>query len=177
MSAFASLEKSLDELFVKNGPALPVGFKKWLVKYLPWRTVVSGVLTLLATLSLWNAGHRVNELVDYANQISQTYGGGTVTAAKLGAGYWLALVTLGIEAILYIAAFPALRQHKKSGWDLMFYALLVNLVYGFFAIFTTYAGVGNFIGSIIGAAIGGYFLFQIRASYTGSKTSAPAKKA
>lgn len=177
MSAFASLEKSLDELFVKNGPKLPEGFKKWLVKYLPWITVIIGVLTLLATLSLWRAGHTVNELVDYANQLSQAYGGESVSASKLGVGYWLALITLAAEAILYIAAFPALRQHKKSGWDLMFYALLVNVAYGFFAIFTSYAGVGNFIGSLIGAAIGGYFLFQIRSSYTKSKAATPAKKA
>ena len=177
MSATNSLEKTLDDLFVKGAPALPPGFKKWLVKYLPWVTIVIGVLTLLATLSLWRAGHTVNQLVDYANQLSQAYGGSNVVSNKLGVGYWLALVTLGAEAILYIAAFPGLRAHKKSGWNLMFYALIVNVAYGFFAIFTTYAGVGNFIGSLIGAAIGGYLLFQIRSSYSNAKASAPAKKA
>lgn len=175
MSAISSLEKTLDELFVKGAPALPPGGKKWLVKYLPWITVVIGVLTLLATLSLWRAGHTVNQLVDYANQLSQAYGGKAVAASKLGVGYWLALVTLAAEGILYIAAFPALKANKKSGWNLMFYALLVNVAYGFFAIFTSYAGVGNFIGSLIGAAIGGYLLFQIRASYKGSKAASTAK--
>lgn len=178
MSAINSLEKKLDEVFVKNGPVLPAGAKKWLVTYMPWISLIIGVLTLLATLSLWRAGHTVNELVNYANSLSQAYGGGKVaTVNHLGIGYWLALITLAVEAVIYIAAFPALREKKKSGWNLLFYALLVNVAYGVFALFADYAGTSNFIGAVIGTVIGGYFLFQLRGSYGKGRAPAAAKKA
>lgn len=174
MSALDSLEKKLDELFVKQMPALPVGLKKWLVKYLPWINLVLGVLTAFAALGLWRAAHTVNELVDYANQLSAAYGGPTNQVADLSVFFWVALAVLVVEAVLYIAAFPGMRDKKKSGWNLLFYALLINLAYGFFVMFTNYGSVGSFIGAIIGTAIGGYFLFQIRSSYT---KSAPARAA
>jgi hypothetical protein len=85
------------------------------------------------------------------------------------------LIVVAIEAVIYLLAFPATRDRKKSGWDLMFYALLINLVYGVIVVFTDYGGIGSLIGTIIGSGIGLYLLFQIRASY--HKVAAPAKKA
>ncbi len=177
MSALDSLEKKLDELFVKQMPALPVGLKKWLVKYLPWINLVLGVLTALAALGLWRSAHRVNELVDYANQLSAQYGVPGAQAQDLSIFFWFALIVLAVEAVLYIAAFPGMRDKKKSGWNLLFYALLINLAYGFIVMFTDYGGVGSFIGAIIGTAIGGYFLFQIRSSYSKAPAARTAKKA
>lgn len=165
MAGLASIEKSLDEVFVKNAPALPDGGKKFLVKYLPWISLVCGVLTLLAVLSLWNWAHVANGLIDYANQLSAAYGGPAVADSRLTAMIWVSMTALAIEGILYIAAFPGLKDHKKTGWNLSFYALLVNLVYGVLVMFSNYGGVGHLIGSLIGFAIGGYLLFQIRASY------------
>lgn len=174
MNSLKPLETALDELFVKKAPALPPGGKKALVQYLPWINLVFGVLTLFAAWGLYNAAHAVNSLVDYANNLSAAYGGSKVVTSHLTFIVWLAIATLAIEGVLYIAAFPATRDHKKSGWDLMFYALLVNLVYGVVAAFTSYGGAGRLVGAIIGSAIGGYLLFQIRASYLGS--NAPARK-
>ena len=73
--------------------------------------------------------------------------------------------------------FPGTREKKKSGWNLLFYALLINVAYGFVVMFTDYGSVGSFIGSLIGSAIGGYFLFQIRSSYSKSAPTRKAKKA
>ena len=47
----------------------------------------------------------------------------------------------------------------------MFFALLVNLVYGVLVIFTDYGGVGSFIGYLIGSVVGLWLLFQIRDKY------------
>lgn len=176
MSALDSLEKKLDELFVKQLPALPAGLKKWIVKYLPWINLVIGVLTALAALGLWRTAHTVNQWVDYANQLSAAYGG-TAKVNDLGPLFWLALIVIAVEAVLYIAAFPGTREKKKSGWNLLFYALLINVAYGFVVMFTDYGSVGSFIGSLIGSAIGGYFLFQIRSSYTKTAPARKAKKA
>jgi hypothetical protein len=58
------------------------------------------------------------------------------------------------------------KERRKSGWDLMFYAVLLNTVYGLVLLFTDYGGVGSLIGSLIGTAIGLYFLFQLKPKYT-----------
>ncbi len=73
--------------------------------------------------------------------------------------------------MIYIAAFPGTKARKKSGWDLLFYALLINVVYGIVVAFTDYGGFGSLIGSLVGSAIGAYFLFQIRVSYSTGKAA------
>jgi hypothetical protein len=165
MGSLNSLETKLDDVFVKNAPALPDGGKKALVQYLPWINLALGILSLLAVYNLWNWAHLANKLVDYANTLSAVYGGPAVVTQRLTLTVWLSIIVLAVQAVLYIAAFSGLRNKKKSGWNLIFYALLVNAAYGVVVLFTDYGGVGNLIGSLVGTAIGLYFLFQIRASY------------
>ena len=166
MSALQPLESSLNDIFVKKAPPLPAGGKKFLVQYLPWINLFLGLVTLYTVYVLWHWAHLANSLINYANSLSALYGGQQVAASRLGVGIWIGLVVLAIEALVYIAAFPATRARKKSGWDLMFFALLINVVYGVVILFTSYGGIGNLIGSVIGSAIGLYLLFQIRSSYS-----------
>jgi hypothetical protein len=175
MSALRSLEASLDDIFARKAPSLPSNAKKIIVEYLPYINLVLGVLTLLAAWGLYDAARRVNNLVDYANSLSTAYGG-NVNVDHLTFTVWLSIIVLLIEGALYIAAFKPTKARRKSGWDLLFYALLVNVAYGLIVTFTYYGGAGRLIGSLIGSAIGLYFLFQIRASYktrpdSGKKTS------
>lgn len=165
MGALQPLEKSLDDLFVKQAPALPAGGKKALVQYLPWINLILGLIALYTAYVLWHWAHFANSLINYANSLSAAYGGPTVATNRLSVGIWLGIVVLAIEALLYIAAFPGTRDRKKVGWNLMFYALLVNIVYGVLVLFTDYGSVGNLVGAVIGSAIGLYLLFQIRSSY------------
>src|SRR3990167_9013996 len=109
MAALDNLEKSLEGVFVKSAPKLPEGGKRVLVQWLP--------------------------LVNYANQLSQAYGGSTVAVRELTGMVWLGLVVLAIEGVLFLMAFSGTRARSKRGWDLMFFALLVNLVYGVLVIF------------------------------------------
>ncbi len=171
MSALRSLEANLDEIFVKNAPPLPSNAKKIIVEYLPYINLVLGILTLLAALGLYNAAHTVNTLIDYTNSLNTAYGS-KVTVSHLTLTVWLSIIFLIIEAVLYIASFSGTKARRKSGWDLLFYALLVNLVYGIIVLFTDYGGVGHLLGAVIGSAIGFYFLFQIRGSYRASKSKA-----
>lgn len=166
MGASLPLEKSLDDLFVKQAPALPAGGKKALVQYLPWINLILGLISLYTVYVLWHWAHLANNLINYANTLSAAYGGPTVATNRLSVGLWIGIVVLGIEALLYIAAFPGTKDRKKSGWNLLYYALLLNIAYGVVVLFTDYGGVGNLIGAIIGSAIGLYLLFQIRSSYS-----------
>lgn len=163
MSAFPSLEKSLDNIFVKELPGLPKNVIEFIVKYLPYINLFLGVLTLLAALSLWQWAHVANSLIDYANSVSKAYGGSTISTSRMSFVLWLSLITLFVEAAIYIIAFAPTKMRKKSGWDLLFYALLINVVYGVLMIFGR--GIGDLFMSILGTAIGLYFLFQIRSSY------------
>lgn len=155
MNSLQSLEARLEDIFVRNAPPLPSNAKKIIVEYLPYINLVLGVLTLLTAWRLYDAAHAVDLLV---------YGTG---ANHLTGVVWLSIAVLAIEAVLYIAAFGPTRERKKSGWDLLFYALLVNLAYGIAVSFSYYGGIGRLLGSLIGSAVGLYFLFQIRASYKG----------
>jgi hypothetical protein len=177
MSALQSLENSLEDVFVKQAPALPANAKKTIVEWLPWINLVLGILALWAAWALWHWANYANKLVDYANSLSAAYGGPAVATGRLTVTVWLSLVVMAAMAVVYIVAFPALRARKKSGWDLLFYAALLNIVYGFVTLFTDYGSVGNLVGTIIGSAIGLYFLFQIRSLYLKAPAASATHKA
>lgn len=162
----SSLEAKLDEVFVKKAPwQLPEKAKKWIATYSPWFGLIGGVLGLLAALSLWRAGHEVDNLVNYANQLSKAYGG-AVNTTHLGLSFYIALIALVAQSVVSIVAFPGLKARSKAkGWNLLFYAALVNVLYDVFrAVY--YSSVSGFIGALIGTVISFYFLFQIRSQYT-----------
>lgn len=168
MAGVNQLEDSLAGAF-KSAPKLPENAKKVIVEWLPWVNVILGVLSLWAAYGLWQWAHVSNGLIDYANTISRAYGGTTVATSRMSVVVWLALIVVAVEGVLYIMAFPGTKARKKAGWNLMFYALIVNAIYGVINLFYSNGGVGSFIGYVIGTVIGLYFLFQIRDAYTGGK--------
>jgi hypothetical protein len=172
------LENQLDKLFGKKGPVqLPENAKKTLVEWLPWINVVFGVLQLWAAWALWQLGHALNNFVNYTNTLSQVYGTGQVVN-QLDTFYWVSLIVLVLDAVLILAAFPGLKARSKAkGWNLLFYATLVNLAYGVVRLFTSIgSGPGSLVGSVIGAAIAFFFLFQVRDYYNGHKAKTEDKK-
>lgn len=171
MAALDSFEKSLNELFNKSAPKLSQKAKDMIVEWVPWVSLILGVFTLASVWWVWDWANTANRLADYANQLSATLGGGDVVSDRLTAGIWLGLVVLAAEALVYIMAFSPLKARKKSGWNFLFYALLLNVVYGLVIMFTNYGNFGNLIGYVIGSSIGLYFLFQIREKYVASKST------
>lgn len=170
MGPLQKLEDALVAPLTKNAPVqLPENAKKWLVKYLPIINLVLGILSLWAVLQLWRWAHVTDDLVDTANRISAIYGGDIEKVSRLTATFWLSLIVLAIQAVLYIAAYPGLKAKKKSGWNLLFYAALVNFAYGVVSVFSDYSYGGGLIGTIVGTGLGLYFLFQIRSNYTDKK--------
>jgi hypothetical protein len=169
MKAIRSLEKNLSDIFLKQSPPMPSNARRALVYYLPWINLVLGLLALYSAYIIWHWAHHTDNLIDYANSISAAYGGPVIATNKLSFGIWLGLIVLIIEAFLYLAAFSATRNRKKSGWNLMFYALLINVVYGVVILFTAYGSLGTLIWTIIGSGLGLYLLFQIQSSYGRAK--------
>lgn len=171
----APLEKSLDDAFgEKASYQLPKEFKELLVKLAPWFAIIGGVLGLVSAYQLWRAAHYVNEWVDSVNRITEGLGvrvpGQTPT---LGVMFWLSIATIVIVAILSLLAFPGLKERKKVGWNLMFYALLVNIAHSIATLFYDGDRFGSFIMTVLVSLAGLYILFQLRAHYV----AAPARVA
>ncbi len=171
-----ALENKLDEALVKNAPVqLPENAKKWIVTYNPYITLVIGILGLLAAWGLWGAAHAVNDVVNTIDSAYRAYGIDTKLTrdANLGISFWIAWLSLLVQSVIMIAAYPGLKvRSKKRGWDLLFYGAIISLISGvFYGVYDS--SIFSIIMRVIGSVIGFYFLFQVRSYYTGKQ----AKKA
>lgn len=167
----AKLEATLDEALNKKAPIkLPPNGSKTLAEMLWVVALVLGVLQLLAAYWLWDAGHRIDTIADYANRISSYYGGAPVATEGLGLFYYLSLITMAGVGVMLLIASPALKVMKKDGWNLLFYAVLVEVVAAIFLLFTRYGGFGDFLWAALSALLGAYLLFQVRDHFAGKKT-------
>ncbi len=159
------LESALADLF-KSLPNLPKGFTDFLAKIAPILTLIFGILGVLSAFALFRWVNRVDNTVNNLNDLARSYGVDTVSHS------WsvmviISLIAMLLTSIIYIMAYSPLKQYKKYGWDLLFLAFLVNLVSSVVTSFSDYGTPSNLVGTVIGAAIGGYLLFQMRPYYTG----------
>jgi hypothetical protein len=160
MSFFPALEKKLDEIIVDSGPELPDNAKNALVKYLPWISLVLGLLISYNAYTIWHQAHVVDNFVNYTNSLSAAHGTPMVSSKHVAFIVWLNVVILIATAVLYILACPLTRYRKKSGWNLLFYALLLGVIY---EVTDIWSG-GDWATRILPFA-GLYLLFQIKAAY------------
>ena len=158
-------EQSLNEIFADKAPPLPSHGKKLLVQYAPWLTLLSGLVSGWAAWSMWHWAHLANNYINYANEVNVAFGGPTLGKSRLNFGIWLAMIMLIVQALLLLFAFAGLRERKKAGWNLVYYAILISIAYGVFVAFTSYGGFSNLLWALVGAAIGFYLIFQVRSSY------------
>lgn len=160
----APLEKSLDDVFgAKAQYQLPTGVKDFLVMIVPWLALLSGILGILGAFGIWGAAHYANEVSTLYSAYAPAY---RQMVLQMNAVFWVALVMSLVFAALALLAFPGLKARKKVGWNLMFYSTLLGVLYNIVSAFYYNNGVvGSLIGTVIGAAIGLYLLFQIRSHY------------
>ena len=148
-------EKWLDDTYKKLPVQLPEGGKKWLADNSWWLVLIGGILTLWGTWAFWQAGQYVSSLARIV---------GVDTSPDLGVMWYVALVAMLVQGILYLVAVPMLKNHQKSGWNLVFYASLVSVAMGVVYLFVPgYAG--SIVGVVLGAVIGWFFLFQVRSKF------------
>ena len=141
------LLKTLDESYAKL-PKLP---KKWtdlLVNYAPWLALIGGVILVFGALSLFGLG---SFLTSY-----------TMLAGVSGfAVTWMvAAVLLLAGGVLEFLSFAPLKARLEKGWNLMFYALLLNALSSVVRL-----SISEIIMAVISFLIGYYFLYQIKSYY------------
>lgn len=157
-------EKGLAGIFEKL-PALPENGKKTLVEWFPWISVIFGALNVLAALSLWNVGRRVDRANEIISGFSRAYGG-SGASVSLGTLYYVSLAVLLATGICMLLAFPGLKDRKKAGWNWLFLGEIVSLVAVVINLFVDYnVGSGGIFGGLLSAAIGFYLLYQVRSHY------------
>lgn len=142
-SYLSSLEGFLDTYLVGKAPALPPGGKNFLVQFLPWITLVLLILALPVILLAFGIGSFL---------IPFSFLGG----AGFGLLYMISIGFLVVTLVLEAMSIPGLLNKSKKGWNLLYYATLLNGVYNLLN--------GNIGGLLIGV-LSLYLIFQIRSYY------------
>lgn len=176
MGQLDKLETVLDENLNKKAPfKVPVGARKAIANNLWWIVLILGLLQLWAAWDLWSLGRTVDDFVNYANSVARAYGGEGVS--ELGFFYYLSLLVLAVDAVILLLAAPALKEMRKTGWTLLFYSLLINVVYGIFRMFAGHGGgFDDFLWAAVTSVIGAYLLFQVRDHFLGKHKAEAAHK-
>lgn len=143
------VEKQLQEWY-KDVPKLPKNVSAWIAKYAWVFVLVGAVLMSFAALAL---------LAALGILTTASYGYGVVSYGFFG---WIALVALVVYLIFSFMAVSPLKAMKEDGWKLLFYLEFFYVAYGLMQWLARPAAVGNIFGTLLGAAIGFYFLFQIK---------------
>lgn len=138
----AKLQSMLEEWF-KKLPSLPPNVVDALYSVTPWIALVFGIIGVLGALSGFGVLTFLAPLAVMGG--SGFYGMGIISTVG-----WL------ISSVLMLLAFTGLRAGKISGWNMLFWSEVVSVVASLIAFS---------LGSVIGAAIGFYLLFQIKPRY------------
>jgi hypothetical protein len=152
---------------------LPEGGRKWLSENVWWIVIIGVVSSALGALGSLR-------VFMWANQ-SWMFDGITYYGARPS---WtpilISLLFTVAVIVLEAMAISPLKNGKKRGWDLLFIAMLVSLL-GAALSAVLLLDPFSLIGSVIGFAIGGFFLFEIHDRYakipTVKKVETPQNKA
>lgn len=144
MEYLAKVEQTLNLYFYDKAPALPINAQTFLVKYLPWITLVLFVLCLPTVLGLLGFGALIAPLA-------------FLSGSYQGSFYIVALIVLAVQVILMGLAIPGLFKTTRQSWNLLFYSSLISVIYNLINF--------DLVGLIVGALISFYLLFQIRSYY------------
>jgi hypothetical protein len=171
METVTKLEKLISGWYA-GMPHLPENGRKWLAKNVWWIAlvgVIAGAMGLLMFITL----------TFFAGVFLTAYAG-VAGAALVGAGAIAAFfsVILSLVALVLTAmAIAPLKAGKKRGWTLLFITALLNVLSIGITLLCTF-NLFNAIWNLLFAALGAYFLFEIRSYFSGavvaSKSAAKA---
>jgi uncharacterized membrane protein YhaH (DUF805 family) len=146
----------------KDMPHLPIKGQKWLADNIWWLTLIGVIVGVIGAFQVLVATFFVGALV--GGMVGGLYGGavlGGLALFTVALTLALALLSLVVSAL----AISPLHAMQKKGWLLLFITLLIGVLSTVIG-FVLQWNIGGFIAGIIFAAIGGYFLYEIR-SYFG----------
>lgn len=163
MADARKLESTVEGWYKKaNVPHLPKNGQKWLAENVWWLALLGAVLSVLGlfvVVPLFFAAIAITSIAT-----SATFGYSMVATGYAGLFWLSALISIAsyvVTTVLLIMSISPLKVKAKKGWQLLFWSYLLN--FGL-AVVSDLVVVNIFgiIGAAIGAAIAGYFLFEIR---------------
>ncbi|MCE7065736.1 hypothetical protein [Dyadobacter sp. CY326] len=143
MQSNLPLEKELEPIFLQKFPPFSDTVKEFLVQYGPYIILVLSIIGIFGLLTALGIG-------------GAALGLGAVSVG-IGFNFYLSIALGIVTLIMYLMAFSPLKARKRSGWNLLYYALLVGLVSNLIQL--------SILGAIISGVIGFWVLFQIREKY------------
>ena len=138
------LERELEPVFLDKFPPFSESVKEFVVQYGPYFILILSVLGLFGLLTAFGIGSVIS-------------GMGTVSTS-FGISFYVNILLGIFVLIMYLMAFTPLRARKRSGWNLLYYALLIGIVSNIIQL--------NIIGTLVSGVLGFWILFQIREKYS-----------
>lgn len=153
----------------KNVPHLPKEASRWIATNAWWLTLVGLIFGALGVVSIIS-------LTFLAGALLAGFGG-VVGAAIGGLAFVAVLIALLFSVVMLVilaTAIQPLKAMSKKGWNLLFLVMLIEVASLAVTLLLTFDVFGT-IWSLLWAAVGGYFLFEIRQHYSASKKVVEAK--
>ena len=143
MNLVASLDK-----FFKKTPHLPKSWIKFLVKVIPWLSLIGGIFMIWGGLTSVGFLGNVGWLMGVMG-ISRTY---FVISGLLSLA----------SAVLLLMAFKPLQSLKLTGWMYLFWVSLLSALSGILSILMAF---GSIVWFILGILLSFYLLFELKSEY------------
>jgi len=143
MESKLPLERELEPVFLQKFPPFSEEVKEFVVRYGPYFILILSVLGLMGLFTAFGI-------------VGAVSGMGSVSTS-FGISFYLNIALGVFILIMYLMAFSPLRARKRSGWNLLYYALLVGLVSNIVQL--------NIFVALISGVLGFWILFQIREKY------------
>lgn len=143
----SKLERWLEPMFARL-PHFPPSARETLVSVAPWFALIFGVLGLAALFSIGAFASLFSPLILLAGGFA-----GILVFVNILLGL--------IAAVLQVLAFKPLQDHRKSGWNFLFYGSVLSMLSGILGVLFMQNGIGGVLGPLIGF----WILFEIRPAY------------
>lgn len=164
MESIKKLENMI-EGWLKPLPHLPANAQKWIAINIWWLELIGVVILAFSGIALLGT-------LGLALGITSTIFGVSTFSGLIAISSIVSLASKAASVVVMAFAISPLKSLKKKGWDLLFIALLINCVSVVLSALI-YFNAMNFITSLlsgaVGAAIGAYFLFEIRSYFVSVK--------
>lgn len=165
MESLSKLEKMIQG-WLKPLPHLPESARKWIATNIWWLELIGVIILALSGVTL------IGGILFSLGLAAAILGAGAVYTGLATLSAVVSLIFMVASVVVMAMAISPLKNLKKRGWDLLFLALLINCASTVLSALLNF-NFASFLSSIfsgaIGAAIGAYFLFEIRSYFVSIK--------
>lgn len=151
-------------------PHLPESARTWLADNCWWMVLISVIIGGLSVIGVLSMSLLAGLLLAGIAGVAGVAAGGFIILFVL---LWLALAVLSV--ILLALAINPLKRKEKKGWTLVFMVALVNVAAVAVKVIFDFE-IASFVFGLIGSAIAGYFLFEIRNRFVAVTVVTPVAK-